>query len=136
LITKGGRPVAKLVPAEEVPREFLGRLEGIVKIIGDIESPIEPPIRGMRCNDLISLESLFPRHFRICRAGQLLEDRTLGSPGPFLAPLLKGRTFGDRFSGRFSFLGRPAFCCGKFISRDGRIAPARSIQDTKRFFSI
>lgn len=42
LITKGGRPVAKLVPAEEVPREFLGRLEGIVKIIGDIESTIEP----------------------------------------------------------------------------------------------
>jgi len=41
LITKGGRPVAKLVPAEEVPREFLGRLEGIVKIFGDIESPIE-----------------------------------------------------------------------------------------------
>ena len=42
LITNGGRPVAKLVPAEEGPREFLGRLEGIVKIIGDIESPIEP----------------------------------------------------------------------------------------------
>jgi prevent-host-death family protein len=42
LITKGGRPLAKLVPAEEVPREFLGRLEGIVKIIGDIESPIAP----------------------------------------------------------------------------------------------
>ena len=42
LITKGGRPVAKLVPAEEVPREFLGRLEGIVKIVGDIESSIEP----------------------------------------------------------------------------------------------
>jgi prevent-host-death family protein len=42
LITKGGRPVAKLVPAEEVPREFLGRLDGIVKIIGNIESPTEP----------------------------------------------------------------------------------------------
>ena len=42
LITKSGRPVAKLVPAEKAPREFLGRLEGIVKIIGDIESPIEP----------------------------------------------------------------------------------------------
>jgi prevent-host-death family protein len=41
LITKRGRPVAKLVPAEESPREFLGRLEGIVKIIGDLESPIE-----------------------------------------------------------------------------------------------
>jgi prevent-host-death family protein len=42
LITKRGRPVAKLVPAEEPPHEFLGRLEGLVKIMGDIESPIEP----------------------------------------------------------------------------------------------
>jgi prevent-host-death family protein len=42
LNTKRGRPAAKLVPAEEAPREFLGRLEGIVKIVGDIESPIEP----------------------------------------------------------------------------------------------
>jgi prevent-host-death family protein len=42
LITKRGRPVAKLVPAEESPREFLGRLEGLVKIVGDIESPVEP----------------------------------------------------------------------------------------------
>jgi prevent-host-death family protein len=42
LITKRGRPVAKLVPAEESPREFLGRLEGLVKIVGDIETPIEP----------------------------------------------------------------------------------------------
>ncbi len=42
LITKRGRPVAKLVPADEAPRDFLGRLEGIVRIVGDIESPIEP----------------------------------------------------------------------------------------------
>lgn len=42
LITKRGRPVAKLVPADDVPRAFLGRLEGLVKIVGDIESPIEP----------------------------------------------------------------------------------------------
>jgi prevent-host-death family protein len=42
LITKHGRPVAKLVPADDVPRAFLGRLEGLVKIVGDIESPIEP----------------------------------------------------------------------------------------------
>ena len=41
LITKRGRPVAKLIPAEQSPREFLGRLEGIVKIVGDIESAIE-----------------------------------------------------------------------------------------------
>jgi prevent-host-death family protein len=42
LITKRGRPVAKLVPAEEKPPKFLGRLQGVVKILGDIESPIEP----------------------------------------------------------------------------------------------
>ena len=41
LITKRGRPIAKLVPADETP-DFLGRLQGIVKIKGDIESPIEP----------------------------------------------------------------------------------------------
>lgn len=43
LITKRGRPLAKLVPAEEPAEEFLGRLEGVVRIVGDIESPIEPP---------------------------------------------------------------------------------------------
>lgn len=43
LITKRGKVVAKLVPGEEAPREFLGRLEGVVKIVGDVESPIEPP---------------------------------------------------------------------------------------------
>jgi len=42
LITKRGRAVAKLVPAEESTPEFLGKLEGIVKVMGDIESPIEP----------------------------------------------------------------------------------------------
>lgn len=42
LITKRGRPFAKLVPVDEPP-EFLGRLQGIVTIHGDIESPIEPP---------------------------------------------------------------------------------------------
>ena len=42
LITKRGKPVAKLVPAENEGRQFLGRLEGIIRIVGDIESPIEP----------------------------------------------------------------------------------------------
>ena len=41
-ITKRGRPVAKLVPAEAAT-DFLGRLQGIVTITGDIESPVEPP---------------------------------------------------------------------------------------------
>lgn len=43
LITKRGRPVAKLVPLDTSPDDFIGRLEGIVKILGDIESPVEPP---------------------------------------------------------------------------------------------
>lgn len=42
LITKRGKPVAKLVPAEEATGEYLGRLEGLMKVVGDIESPIEP----------------------------------------------------------------------------------------------
>lgn len=42
-ITKRGRPVATLVPAETVADDFLGRLQGIVTITGDIESPVEPP---------------------------------------------------------------------------------------------
>jgi prevent-host-death family protein len=40
LITKNGRPLAKLAPVEEAPRQFLGRLEGLMKAVGDIESPI------------------------------------------------------------------------------------------------
>ncbi len=43
VITKRGRPVAKLVPADTAPDDFLGRLRGVMKIVGDIESPIEPP---------------------------------------------------------------------------------------------
>lgn len=43
LITKRGRPVAKLVPTDKSSDDFIGRLEGVVKIVGDIESPVEPP---------------------------------------------------------------------------------------------
>jgi prevent-host-death family protein len=42
VITKRGKPVAKLVPADDPEREFIGRLEGIIRIVGDIESPIAP----------------------------------------------------------------------------------------------
>ena len=41
-ITKRGRPLAKLVPAEKPSDDFIGRLEGIITIVGDIESPIVP----------------------------------------------------------------------------------------------
>jgi prevent-host-death family protein len=43
VITKRGKPVAKLVPADNTSREFLGRLKGVIRIVGDVESPVEPP---------------------------------------------------------------------------------------------
>lgn len=42
LITKRGKPVAKLVPAGKSGNDLIGRLEGVIEIVGDIESPIEP----------------------------------------------------------------------------------------------
>ncbi len=42
LITKRGKPLAKLIPAENTPDDFIGRLEGLVTIVGDIEAPIVP----------------------------------------------------------------------------------------------
>jgi prevent-host-death family protein len=43
IITKRGKPVAKLVPADGPKREFIGSLKGIIRIVGDIESPVVPP---------------------------------------------------------------------------------------------
>ena len=43
IITKRGKPVAKLVPADDAEQEFIGRLKGVIRSVGDIESPIEPP---------------------------------------------------------------------------------------------
>ena len=40
IVTKKGKPVAKMVPAETKPREVLGCLAGVLEILGDIESPI------------------------------------------------------------------------------------------------
>ena len=42
VITKRGRPVAKLVPPDEAPREVFGCLSGLVEILGDIEEPVTP----------------------------------------------------------------------------------------------
>lgn len=43
LITKRGKPLAKLVPPDKPVKDVIGRLQGVIKITGDIESPIEPP---------------------------------------------------------------------------------------------
>ena len=40
VITKRGKPVAKLVPVEKSSDDFIGRLKGIIESVGDIESPI------------------------------------------------------------------------------------------------
>ena len=40
VITKHGKPVAKLVPAERERSSMWGDLAGTVRIIGDIESPV------------------------------------------------------------------------------------------------
>jgi prevent-host-death family protein len=42
VITKRGRPVAKLVPPDEVARDVFGCLSGVVEILGDIEEPVTP----------------------------------------------------------------------------------------------
>jgi len=44
VITKRGKPVAKLVPVDVGKKdEFIGRLKGKFRIVGDIESPVVPP---------------------------------------------------------------------------------------------
>lgn len=41
VITKRGQPVAKLVPADAPSQNFLGCLNDVIQISGDIESPVE-----------------------------------------------------------------------------------------------
>ncbi|MGB8065560.1 MAG: type II toxin-antitoxin system Phd/YefM family antitoxin [Candidatus Sulfotelmatobacter sp.] len=42
LITKRGKPVAKLVPADESRSEIFDSLKGKIEILGDIVSPVVP----------------------------------------------------------------------------------------------
>jgi prevent-host-death family protein len=41
VITKRGKPVAKLAPVNEHPESFIGSMKGTMEIVGDIISPIE-----------------------------------------------------------------------------------------------
>jgi len=43
LVTKHGKPVVKLVPAEERGDDIFNYMAGKVKILGDIVGPITPP---------------------------------------------------------------------------------------------
>jgi prevent-host-death family protein len=40
VITKKGRPVAKLVPADEPATEVFGCMAGTARIVGDVEAPL------------------------------------------------------------------------------------------------
>jgi prevent-host-death family protein len=42
VITKRGKPIAKLVPADKAADWVPGRLAGKIEILGDIVSPITP----------------------------------------------------------------------------------------------
>ncbi|MGC2446783.1 MAG: type II toxin-antitoxin system Phd/YefM family antitoxin [Candidatus Sulfotelmatobacter sp.] len=42
LITKRGKPIAKLVPADEQRSEVFDCLKGKIEILGDILSPVVP----------------------------------------------------------------------------------------------
>jgi prevent-host-death family protein len=41
VITKRGKPIAKLVPIDEAPIDLFGYMAGTIKIVGDIISPID-----------------------------------------------------------------------------------------------
>jgi antitoxin (DNA-binding transcriptional repressor) of toxin-antitoxin stability system len=41
VITKRGKPVAKLVPIDDKPIDLFGYMAGTIKICGDIISPID-----------------------------------------------------------------------------------------------
>jgi prevent-host-death family protein len=41
IVTKRGKPIAKLVPVETTPRDPFGCMKGTAKICGDIINPIE-----------------------------------------------------------------------------------------------
>jgi len=41
VITKRGKPVAKLVPVEEQSSSIIGSMKGTMEILGDIVSPID-----------------------------------------------------------------------------------------------
>ena len=43
IVTKRGKPVVKVIPAEPEKGDILGFMAGEFEIVGDIESPVVPP---------------------------------------------------------------------------------------------
>jgi prevent-host-death family protein len=38
VITKRGKPIAKLVPLDEPKNDFIGRLKGVFEVVGELDS--------------------------------------------------------------------------------------------------
>jgi prevent-host-death family protein len=43
LITKRGRPIARVVPTADQPRDVFGCLADVLEIVGDVEAPLVAP---------------------------------------------------------------------------------------------
>lgn len=43
VVTKRGKPIVKVAPAEPEKNDILGFMAGEFEIVGDIESPVVPP---------------------------------------------------------------------------------------------
>jgi hypothetical protein len=51
VISKSRKPVAKPVPARNAKPDFIGRLKGAFRIVGDIESPVVPAEEWECCRE-------------------------------------------------------------------------------------
>ena len=89
IITKRGKPVAKLVPVEQGPIDLFGYMAGTAKICGDIISPIEdaggPALaRTSEPRPLLLRSGVYPQnslHHRDCFATLAMTPRVLSLRG-------------------------------------------------------
>lgn len=55
IVTKNGKPVAEIVPFVEKPKSIIGALKGSIKIIGDIEAPIDVEWEALKESNSFSI---------------------------------------------------------------------------------
>jgi len=51
IVTKRGKPLVKILPAEEQPKSLFGYMRGTVEILGDIVKPVEVEWNAMKDAD-------------------------------------------------------------------------------------
>ena len=78
VISKSRKPVAKPVPARNAKPDFIGRLKGVFRIVGDIESPVEPP-EAWECSGAGDLERINQADERLnSEAADVLDHQAIG----------------------------------------------------------